>query len=62
MDGHSVLSFCQKLGGRAEFFKFILIFNALVLGTKLDFRAQYRYFLYVFQNMIHTIIFARFIF
>jgi hypothetical protein len=35
--------------GRASgvFFKFILIFNALVLGPKLDFLAQYRYFLYI---------------
>ena len=39
--------------------KFLLIFNALVLGPKLDFLAQYRYFFYMFQNMIHTIIFAR---
>ena len=34
----SVLSFCQKVGGRF-FFKFILNFNALVLGPKLDFLA-----------------------
>ena len=51
------LAFAKKWAGRL-FFKFILLFNALVLGPKLDFLAQYRYF-FIFQNMIHTVIFAR---
>jgi hypothetical protein len=45
------LAFAKKwVGGRALFKKkFLLIFNALVLGPKLDFLAQYRYFFIYFK-------------
>jgi hypothetical protein len=41
------LAFGKKWAGGRFFFKFLLIFNALVLGPKRDFLAQYRYFLYI---------------
>ena len=41
------LAFDKKWAGGRFFFKFLLIFNALILGPKRDFLAQYRYFLYI---------------
>jgi hypothetical protein len=43
------LAFAKKWAGGRFFFKFLLIFNALVLGPKLDFLAQYRYFFMYFK-------------
>ena len=43
------LAFAKKWAGGCFFFKFLLIFNALVLGPKLDFLAQYRYFFICFK-------------
>jgi hypothetical protein len=43
------LAFAKKWAGGRIFFKFLLIFNALVLGPELDFIAQYRYFFIYFK-------------